>query len=72
LVEETERIVTRKGPGGLEHKYEDFYATGTYGGIATGYSLDAVFAMSFAGSAGLVTFQKSSVSFIHQKELSIA
>jgi len=37
LARETEKIVTREGPDGLERKYEDFYATGVYGGIATGY-----------------------------------
>ena len=37
LARETEKIVTRIGPNGMERKYEDFYATGVYGGIATGY-----------------------------------
>lgn len=37
LVRETERLVTRSGPYGQERKYEAFYATGVYGGIATGY-----------------------------------
>jgi len=37
LAKETEKIVTRKGPYGQERKYEAFYATGVYGGIATGY-----------------------------------
>jgi len=37
LAKETEKIVTRRGPQGLERKYENFYATGVYGGIATGY-----------------------------------
>lgn len=37
LAKETEKIVTRNGPDGVERKYEDFYATGVYGGIATGY-----------------------------------
>ncbi len=39
LAKDTERIVTRLGSNGLERKYEDFYATGVYGGIATGYSV---------------------------------
>jgi uncharacterized Fe-S cluster-containing radical SAM superfamily protein len=39
LAKETERIVTRRGSHGLERKYEAFYATGVYGGIATGYSV---------------------------------
>jgi len=39
LAKETEKIVTRKGPHGLERKYEAFYATGVYGGIATGYCI---------------------------------
>jgi len=39
LARETEKLVTRKGPKGLERKYEAFYATGVYGGIATGYCI---------------------------------
>ncbi len=39
VARETEKIVTRTGPRGLERKYEDFYATGVYGGIATGYCI---------------------------------
>jgi len=39
LARETEKIVTRTGPDGQERRYEDFYATGVYGGIATGYCI---------------------------------
>lgn len=39
LARETEKIVTRSGPRGLERKYEHFYTTGVYGGIATGYCI---------------------------------
>jgi len=39
LAEETERIVTRMGPEGLERKYTDFYSVPVYGGIATGYAV---------------------------------
>jgi len=39
LAKDTEKIVTRVGPNGMERKYEDFYATGVYGGIATGYCI---------------------------------
>ena len=39
LTRETERIVCREGPEGLERKYTAFYATGVYGGIATGYTV---------------------------------
>ncbi len=38
LAKETERIVTREGPEGLERKYTDFYSVPVYGGIATGYA----------------------------------
>jgi uncharacterized Fe-S cluster-containing radical SAM superfamily protein len=38
LAKQTERIVTRQGPKGLERKYTDFYAVPVYGGIATGYA----------------------------------
>jgi len=47
LVKETEKIVTRKGPHGLERKYEAFYATGVYGGIATGYCIGCCFRCVF-------------------------
>ena len=38
LARETERIVTREGPEGLERKYTDFYSVPVYRGIATGYA----------------------------------
>jgi len=47
LAIETEKIVTRKGPRGLERKYEAFYATGVYGGIATGYCVGCCFRCVF-------------------------
>ncbi len=47
LVKETENIVTRKGSHGLERKYEAFYATGVYGGIATGYCIGCCFRCVF-------------------------
>lgn len=39
LMRATEGIVCRPGPEGLERKYTAFYATGVYGGIATGYAV---------------------------------
>jgi len=39
LMKLTEQIVCRRGPRGLERKYTAFYATGVYGGIATGYAV---------------------------------
>ncbi len=47
LARETERIVTRSGPEGQERKYEDFYAAGVYGGIATGYCVGCCFRCVF-------------------------
>lgn len=38
LAKETERIVTRDGPEGLERKYVGTYSAPVYGGIATGYA----------------------------------
>ena len=38
LAKETENIVCKVGPTGLERKYTSFYATGVYRGIATGYA----------------------------------
>jgi uncharacterized Fe-S cluster-containing radical SAM superfamily protein len=47
LARKTEEIVTRKGPNGIERKYEAFYATGVYGGIATGYCVGCCFRCIF-------------------------
>jgi len=47
LAKETEKVVTRTGPTGVERKYEDFYATGVYGGIATGYCVGCCFRCVF-------------------------
>lgn len=47
LARETEQIVTRSGPHGQERKYEAFYATGVYGGIATGYCIGCCFRCVF-------------------------
>lgn len=38
LARETERLVTRSGPEGLERKYTAIYSAPVYGGIATGYA----------------------------------
>ncbi len=38
LAKETEKIVTREGPEGLERKYVDFYSVPVYRGISTGYA----------------------------------
>ena len=39
LARKTEEIVTRYRGGKCERKYTDFYCTGVYGGIATGYTV---------------------------------
>ena len=39
LAEETEQIVTREGPEGLERKYTGIYSAPVYRGIATGYAV---------------------------------
>lgn len=38
LAKETEKIVTRDGPEGLERKYVGIYSAPVYRGIATGYA----------------------------------
>lgn len=38
LAKDTEKIVTKSGPDGLERKYTDFYSVPVYRGIATGYA----------------------------------
>ena len=39
LAKETEKIITRTGPEGLERKYTGIYSAPVYGGIATGYAV---------------------------------
>ncbi len=39
LANETEKLVTRQGPEGLERKYVGIYSAPVYGGIATGYAV---------------------------------
>jgi uncharacterized Fe-S cluster-containing radical SAM superfamily protein len=39
LAKETEKIVTREGPEGLERKYTGIYSAPVYHGIATGYAV---------------------------------
>jgi len=39
LAKDTERIVTREGPEGLERKYAGIYSAPVYRGIATGYAV---------------------------------
>lgn len=39
LANETEKIITRAGPEGLERKYTDIYSAPVYGGIATAYAV---------------------------------
>lgn len=39
LAKETEKIITRRGPEGLERKYTGIYSAPVYGGIATGYAV---------------------------------
>lgn len=39
LAQETEKLVTREGPNGLERKYVSIYSAPVYGGIATGYAV---------------------------------
>ncbi len=39
LARETEKLVTRQGPEGVERKYTDFYSVPVYRGIATGYAV---------------------------------
>ncbi len=42
LAKETERIITRSGPEGLEREYTDIYSAPVCGGIATAYAVGAV------------------------------
>jgi uncharacterized Fe-S cluster-containing radical SAM superfamily protein len=39
LSEQTEKLITRNGPDGLERKYTKFYSVPVYRGIATGYAV---------------------------------
>jgi uncharacterized Fe-S cluster-containing radical SAM superfamily protein len=50
LAKETERIVLREGPQGLERKYTDFYSVPVYGGISTGYAAGCCLRCSYCWS----------------------
>ena len=63
LAKETEKIVTRRGPEGLERKYEHFYATGVYGGIATGYCVGCCFRCVFCWVSWARDFPEKSGRF---------
>jgi uncharacterized Fe-S cluster-containing radical SAM superfamily protein len=39
VARQTEKVVTRRGPEGLERKYVGIYSAPVYGGIATGYAV---------------------------------
>jgi len=68
LAKETERIVTRSGSEGLERKYEDFYATGVYGGIATGYCVGCCFRCVFCWVSWGRDFPEKFGNFYSPKE----
>ena len=47
LAKETEKIVTREGPEGVERKYVGIYSAPVYGGIATAYSVGCNYRCTF-------------------------
>ena len=69
LAKQTERIVLREGPQGLERKYTDFYAVPVYGGIATGYAAGCCLRCSYCWSNWSRDFPDKLGSFYSPKQV---
>jgi len=68
LARETERIVTRQRPEGLERKYIDFYSVPVYGGIATGYAVGCCLRCIYCWSNWSRDFPENYGEFYSPKE----
>ncbi|HID17088.1 TPA: radical SAM protein [Candidatus Bathyarchaeota archaeon] len=68
LAKETERIVTRRGPDGLERKYTDFYSVPVYRGIATGYAVGCCLRCAYCWSNWSRDFPEKFGRFYSPKE----
>lgn len=69
LARETERIVTRKGPDGLERKYVDIYSAPVYRGIATGYAVGCCLRCIYCWTNWSRDFPEKYGKFYSPKEL---
>ncbi|NVM00990.1 MAG: radical SAM protein [Candidatus Helarchaeota archaeon] len=69
LAGETERIVTRKGPDGLERKYVDIYSVPVYRGIATGYAVGCCLRCIYCWTNWSRDFPEKYGKFYSPKEL---
>jgi len=69
LARETEKIVTRQGPDGLERKYTSFYSVPVYRGIATGYAVGCCLRCIYCWSDWSRDFPESFGEFYSPKEV---
>ncbi|MBO3799494.1 MAG: radical SAM protein [Candidatus Brockarchaeota archaeon] len=70
LAEETERLVTRCGPEGLERKYTGFYSVPVYRGVATGYAVGCCLRCVYCWSNWSRDFPEKFGEFYSPKEAS--
>jgi len=71
LARETEEIVTRQGPDGLERKYTDFYSVPVYRGIATGYAVGCCLRCIYCWSNWSRDFPERFGEFHSSKEVAL-
>ena len=77
LAKVTEKIICRWKEGQCERKYDDFYATGVYGGIATGYAVGCCLRCIFCWSYPSRDFPESYGTYyspvdVHEKLKNVA
>jgi uncharacterized Fe-S cluster-containing radical SAM superfamily protein len=72
LAKETEKIVTREGPGGLERKYIGIYSAPVYRGIATGYAAGCCLRCIYCWSNWSRDFPEKFGKFYSPKEVTQA
>jgi len=69
LARETERLVTRQGPEGLERKYMGIYSAPVYGGIATGYAVGCCLRCIYCWSNWSRDFPESFGDFLSPRQV---
>ncbi len=69
LAKETEKIVTREGPEGLERKYTGIYSAPVYRGIATGYAVGCCMRCIYCWSNWSRDFPEKFGEFYSPKEI---
>jgi len=69
LAKETEKIVTRESPEGLERKYVGVYSAPVYGGIATGYAAGCCLRCAYCWSNWSRDFPEKFGEFYSPREI---